>query len=49
MLAARLYVAYHWIFSSPDVRDVDRVRSHLATVQRKSARWRLIPASYLIS
>lgn len=49
MLAARLYVAYHWIFSSPDGGDEDRVRSHLATVQRKAARWRLIPDTYLIS
>jgi len=49
MLAARLYVAYHWIFSSPDGRDVNRVRSHLATVQRKAARWGVIPGSYLIS
>ena len=49
MLASRLYVAYHWIFSSPDGRDVDRVRSHLATVQRKAARWGVIPATYLIS
>lgn len=48
MLAARLYVSYHWIFSSPDSRDVDRVRSHLATVQRKAARWGVIPADYLI-
>ncbi len=48
MLAARLYVAYHWIFSSPDGRDDARVCSHLATVQRKAARWGIIPASYLI-
>jgi aminoglycoside phosphotransferase (APT) family kinase protein len=48
MLAARLYVAYHWIFSSPDGRDEARVRSHLETVQRKAARWGIIPASYLI-
>jgi len=49
MLAARLYVSYHWIFSSPDGRDVNRVRSHLANVQRKAARWGVIPAEYLIS
>ena len=48
MLAARLYVAYHWIFSSPDDRDDARVRIHLETVRRKAARWGIIPASYLI-
>jgi hypothetical protein len=48
MLAARLYVAYHWIFSSPDSRDEARVRSHLETVQRKAARWGIIPPHYLI-
>jgi hypothetical protein len=48
MLAARLYVCFHWIFSNPDSRDVVRVRNHLETVQCEAARWGIIPTRYLI-
>jgi hypothetical protein len=48
MLAARLYVAFHWIFGSPGGHTKERIRNHLATVQSEAARWGVIPAAYLI-
>lgn len=48
MLAARLYVCFHWIFGSPGGHTEQRIRNHLATVQCEAARWGVIDASYLL-
>lgn len=43
MLAARLYVSFHWIFSGSFRGDVPRVRSHLEGILDEAIRWGILP------
>jgi len=43
MLAARLYVSFHWIFSGSFRSDVPRVRSHLEGLLDEAIRWGILP------
>lgn len=43
MLAARLYVSFHWIFSGSFRNDVPRVRSHLEGILDEAIRWGILP------
>ena len=43
LLAARLYVGFHWIFSGSRT-DVPRIRCHLETVLDEALRWGILPA-----
>lgn len=43
MLAARLYVAFHWIFSGSPSDDPGRIRSHLVALRTEASRWGITP------
>ena len=44
LLAARLYVCFHWIFSGSFRGDEPRIRSHLAGILNEALRWGILPA-----
>jgi len=44
MLAARLYVAFHWIFSGSASEDISWIRPHLDALRAEALRWN-IPAA----
>jgi hypothetical protein len=44
LLAARLYVCFHWIFSGSFRGDEPRIRSHLEGILDEAVRWGILPA-----
>ena len=42
MLAARLYVAFHWIFSGSPGDDPARIRSHVESLRAEAIRWGIV-------
>jgi len=48
LLAARLYVSFHWIFSGSFHDDVARVRSHLEGILDEAIRVGIVPAGTLL-
>lgn len=43
LLAARLYVCFHWIFSGSFRGDEPRIRSHLEGILDEAIRWGILP------
>jgi aminoglycoside phosphotransferase (APT) family kinase protein len=48
LLAARLYVSFHWIFSGSFRSDLPRIRSHLEGILDEAIRWGIVPRAGLL-